>query len=179
MTIPLSVLYRSKLRPRQKYGLGVMFCLGIFMMAMSLIRGADQKTSSGTVDLVWLLFWLEMEACVAVIMISLSAFRTLFTADHSKISRETPDKESPRYVGKDPEGWQQGTPSKGKSSGGKSSEPGIDTLIGMRSIATDTDRDIMESHNSGFTMPLQGPGIARSEQDEKSVQNRPSQESFV
>ena len=179
MTIPLSVLYRSKLKPRQKYGLGVMFCLGIFMIAMSLIRGTDQKTSSGTIDLVWLLFWLEMEACIAVIMISLSAFRTLFTADHSKVSRETPERESPRHIANASDRWQQGTPSKGKSSSGKTSEPGIDTLIGMRSIATDTDRDIMESHDSGFTIPFQGPGIARSEQDEKSVQNRPSQESFV
>ena len=148
------------------------------MIAMSLIRGTDQHTSSGTIDLVWLLFWLEMEACVAVIMVSLTAFRTLFTADHTKISKETPDRGSPRYPGDGSDGWQH-TPSKGKSSGGRSGEPGIDTLIGMRSVATETEREVMESHNSEFTLPLQRQGIARLEQDEKSVQNKPSQESFV
>ena len=156
-----------------------MFCLSIFMIAMSLIRGTDQKTSAGTVDLVWLLFWLQMEACVAVIMVSLTAFRTLFTADHSKASKETPERASPGYVAKGSDGWQEGTPGKGNSSGGKSSEPGIDTLIGMRSITNNNDREVMDSYDSGFTMPLEGPGIARLEQDEKSVDNRPSQESFV
>ena len=148
------------------------------MIVMALIRGTDQKSSAGIVDLTWVLFWLEMEACVAVIMVSLTAFRTLFTADHSRMPKETPERVSPGYV-KGLDRRQYGTPRKGKSSGGKACEPGIDTLIGMRSIINKDDHEVIDSYDCGFPMPLEGPGMVRSERDEQSVNDRPSHESFV
>lgn len=39
-------------------------------------------------DLNWADFWLEIEACVGVLMVSITAFRTIFVSNTSKANRE-------------------------------------------------------------------------------------------
>ena len=38
-----------------------------------------------TVDFVWVIFWLHVEACTAVIMVSFSSFRSVFVAHESRL----------------------------------------------------------------------------------------------
>ncbi len=46
----------------------------------------------GTFDVVWLFLWQQIEACVAVTMLSLTAFRSAFVASASaRVQRESPN----------------------------------------------------------------------------------------
>lgn len=58
-------------------------CLGIFMILCSIIRISVSNIIDGQVDTTWVLLWTEIEACVAVIVVSITAFRTLFTSNRS------------------------------------------------------------------------------------------------
>lgn len=55
------------------------------MIAIGIIRGATAKIY-GSGDNPWSLFWVEVEACVSVMMVSMTAFRTLFVSGCSKKS---------------------------------------------------------------------------------------------
>lgn len=50
-----------------------------------------------TVDFVWVLFWLQIEACTAVIMVSFSTFRSVFVAHQSRL-REDQDRHRRWYM---------------------------------------------------------------------------------
>lgn len=67
------------MRIQQKTGLGIFLCLSIAMVVTSIIR-VSGYIYRGTIDNTWLFFWALMESDVAVIMISLTAFRSIFLA---------------------------------------------------------------------------------------------------
>lgn len=56
-------------------------------MAITAFIRVSGIRSRGTFDEVWLYLWQEIEACVAVAMISLTAFRSVFVASESSRSR--------------------------------------------------------------------------------------------
>ena len=62
----------------QKIGVCIFLCLSIVMIAIAIIRitGSDSPI---LVDNTWISFWLYLEACTAIIMGSMTAFRSLFT----------------------------------------------------------------------------------------------------
>lgn len=70
------------MHPMQKIDVLVFLCLSIVMIVITIIRISDFKPSSPTgpilVDFTWLCFWLYLEACTAIIMGSMTAFRSLF-----------------------------------------------------------------------------------------------------
>ena len=68
----------------QKIGIGIFLCLSICMIAIAGVRLSDILIRGNMVS-VWQYFWLEIQACVAVCMNSLVAFRYFFV-DHSKIA---------------------------------------------------------------------------------------------
>ena len=68
---------------RQKCIVGAFLSLNIFMAITALIR-ASGLGFRGTFDEVWLFFWHQIEACVAVCMISLTAFRSSFISSESQ-----------------------------------------------------------------------------------------------
>lgn len=61
---------------------------------ISAIRPGDSST-----DLVWEIFWQHMEACIAVIIVSFSAFRSVFVAHDNRV-REARDRNRLWYVDK-------------------------------------------------------------------------------
>lgn len=71
------------MQARQKFGLGVFLCLSIVMMAVAIVR-ISGFVYHGGIDNVWVYIWQHIEACVAVIMISLTAFRSIFLAKTSR-----------------------------------------------------------------------------------------------
>ncbi|VUC29378.1 unnamed protein product, partial [Clonostachys rosea] len=76
VTIPIFILRRVKLRLRQKIALGAFLCLSLMMAIMAIIRVSGITGVAG-VDIPWTFFWQFTEASVAVLMGSLTAFRTL------------------------------------------------------------------------------------------------------
>ncbi len=70
------------MKPRQQLGLGIFLCLSVMMTVIAIIRISGYRFNgiglSGSIDPTWAFFWLYLEACVAVIMASATAFRSLF-----------------------------------------------------------------------------------------------------
>ncbi|CAI6338090.1 unnamed protein product [Periconia digitata] len=77
VSLPIIVLWGSHLSRSTKFGLAVFLCLSIFMAICALIRiiGFHYK---GIEDDVWPFFWQQTEGSIAVMMASITAFRTLF-----------------------------------------------------------------------------------------------------
>lgn len=65
MALPMGLLWKAKLNPRQKLGLGAVFCLGFFIIAMAVVRAVEilGKTYS---DPVALAVWSSAEASVCM-----------------------------------------------------------------------------------------------------------------
>lgn len=60
------------------------------MMITALIRLCGIRASTGAVDVSWDSFWHLAEGCIAVTMVSSTAFRTLFVA-HRSSTQQNPD----------------------------------------------------------------------------------------
>ena len=71
------------MHPIQKIDVFAFLCLSIVMIVITIIRISNFKPPSPTgpilFDFTWLCFWLYLEACIAIIMGSMTAFRSLFT----------------------------------------------------------------------------------------------------
>ena len=76
----------------RKVGLGAFLCLSVAMVLIALVR-IGGYCIQGKIDITWQLFWQYIEACIAVIMGSATAFRTFFVSENS---RKTPEKK-PSY----------------------------------------------------------------------------------
>ncbi len=89
--IPIRLLWSVRIKPSQKFVLALFLCLNLFMAitASVLVSGLDFR---GKIDDVWLFVWQQIEACVAVVMISLTAFRSVFVGTESFRARREPDK---------------------------------------------------------------------------------------
>ncbi|KAL8791318.1 MAG: hypothetical protein Q9195_005937 [Heterodermia aff. obscurata] len=100
VAIPLSLLWRVKIRLQQKIILSTFLCLSVCMFAICLVRMmgfsihgntsaividlarmrgmAIDRNTGATVDPQWTVFWQLVEASVAVTVVSLTAFRSLY-----------------------------------------------------------------------------------------------------
>lgn len=78
-SIAIIVLHRAKIRTKQKISLGVFLCLNLVMVCLAIIRASKINGAVG-VDIPWEFFWQFMEAAVAVLMGSLTVFRTLLSS---------------------------------------------------------------------------------------------------
>ena len=77
--IPVSLLWRVQMKPRQKFGLAAFLCLSICMIVVAIIRVSGLHYH-GKFDNTWIFLWQQVESCVAVTMLSLTAFRSFFVA---------------------------------------------------------------------------------------------------
>ncbi|KAI1413326.1 hypothetical protein F5Y13DRAFT_189235 [Hypoxylon sp. FL1857] len=77
VSIPIIVLRGSLLSRSTKFGLAVFLCLSIFMAICAIVRIAGFHYKAVEDD-VWEFFWQHTEGAVAVMMASITAFRTLF-----------------------------------------------------------------------------------------------------
>lgn len=66
-----------------RLALGLSLCLSIVMIIICIVKMAGIRSPTNTMDLTWGVFWQFMEACIAVIMVSSTAFRSLFVAHGS------------------------------------------------------------------------------------------------
>lgn len=92
LIIPFRLLWRIRINLRQKLILGTTLCLSIFMIIIAIVRISKIRIKSPYeglgMDIVWVIFWQQVEACTAVIMVSLSAFRSFFVAHESRLRED-------------------------------------------------------------------------------------------
>lgn len=83
LVLPLCILWRVRIKPLQKLGLSVFLSLNVWMIIIACIRVAGLHLH-GYVDVTWLFLWQQMEASIAVVTISLTAFRSIFTSQGTR-----------------------------------------------------------------------------------------------
>ncbi len=94
--IPIRLLWKVQMKPKQKFGLGFFLCLSVFMMMVAIVRISALRTKAplapgmtiDAIDPTWKLFWQQTEASIAVLMVSFTAFRSFFVTDTSRYPRE-------------------------------------------------------------------------------------------
>ncbi|MCJ1465352.1 hypothetical protein MMC07_003970 [Pseudocyphellaria aurata] len=74
--IPVLVLWKVKIQRSQKIFLGMFLCLSLCMIVIAIVRVSGVRVHQN-IDTQWSIFWGEVEANVAVIMVSITAFRSL------------------------------------------------------------------------------------------------------
>lgn len=89
--IPVLLLWKAKIKLRQKTLLGFFLCLSICMIMVALVRISGLRTHQVFLDVQWIIFWNEVEATVATIMVSVTAFRQLLGIKELK-AREKRDR---------------------------------------------------------------------------------------
>lgn len=62
---------------KQKLAVAVFLSLSVVMVMASITRYAGYKLRVDSIDATWLICWVYLEACIAIIMASTAAFRTL------------------------------------------------------------------------------------------------------
>ena len=65
-------------------------CLSVFMIVICIIRLSLTHRSNGQADIPWSFFWFQIEACVGVLIVSISAFRTLYVSHKASLHDKTP-----------------------------------------------------------------------------------------
>ena len=90
ISIPMILLWNVKINIRRKLVLWGILCLSIFTAITAIIRIAGGNISHGQVDSAWAIFWLQAEAAVAIIVVSITAFRALFVA-HRASKEQSPN----------------------------------------------------------------------------------------
>jgi len=87
LSIPACLLWTVRIDFRRKAALASMLGLSVFMIIIAIIRVAAANLPGDVSDTSWLFFWQTMEAAVAVIMVVLTGFRSLFQQAASSSSK--------------------------------------------------------------------------------------------
>ena len=75
--ILVCLLWRVRIKSSQKLGLAVFLCLSICMIIVAIVRVSGVHYR-GKFDNIGIFLWQQVEACIAVTMLSLTAFRSIF-----------------------------------------------------------------------------------------------------
>ncbi|KAL8687753.1 MAG: hypothetical protein Q9218_006168 [Villophora microphyllina] len=144
LAIPPYLIYKVSISRRQKIGIAFFLCLSIIMVLIAIIRISQVHTATYNI---WATFWQQLEGCVAILMVSLTAFRTLFVSS-PQASREKAQKPSDSYRRRL---WykQKGSSEEGKGSGSVERAKVVNvtlpsaTLTGMRTFIRGSPRASM------------------------------------
>lgn len=81
LSFPVIILWRVRVNTRQKAGIGLWLCLSVVMVVIAIVRMSGIMLATGDVDIVWVAFWQQQESSIAVMMVSMSSFRSFFVDD--------------------------------------------------------------------------------------------------
>ena len=104
LSLPISILWKVRVSIRQKIGLACSLCLSCIMVIVTIVRIAGMRHgNSGNVDIVWLSFWQQQECSIAILMMSVSAFRPLFVPNTTRPhilrhQRSSPSERKKRFL---------------------------------------------------------------------------------
>lgn len=80
--IPTYLIWKIRVKPVQKLIMGALLCLSICMVVAASIRVAgfhlDGDAIHMELNMKWSHFWLYVEACIAVLTVSVTTCRTIF-----------------------------------------------------------------------------------------------------
>ena len=151
ISIPVVLLWNVQISLRRKFALWGILCLSIFTMITAVVRVAGGNINNGQVDTAWAIFWLQTEAAVAVIVVSMTAFRVLFVA-HKASKHQSPNQQdglSSRSL------WSKRIRSRDDSATGPLPwATGVRTYIGKSSHNGSVSQEPIN-----MELPLRGPGI--------------------
>ena len=136
------------------------------MAIIALIRESRIR-SAGGIDMVWSFFWRTMEGCVAVLMASITAFRTVFASHGTRDSGEKRWTPASTWLQRAKE--RQGRNKSSEDEDQLSSIPRA-LMTGLRTFIRKHDRTA-----GGTTTALTSPGTCTSELDDEaqlSVESR-------
>ncbi|KAL8949083.1 MAG: hypothetical protein Q9222_004773, partial [Ikaeria aurantiellina] len=159
ITIPVALLWRVQIDIRRKIALGTMLCLSIFTIVTAIVRISGGKSANGQIDSSWVIFWLQMETAVAVMVASISAYRALFVVERSR------PQESPRYISKlRAKLWERSKDSHETRVGGNGGLPSIPapTLSGMQTYINHAPYSDERSTRTGESSPSRQTRSAQS-----------------
>ncbi|KAL9117085.1 MAG: hypothetical protein Q9187_006382 [Circinaria calcarea] len=162
----------------------------LLLIVISIIKVAAVNTIGKQVDTTWGIFWLQAEASIAVMVVSLAVFRSLFVPDTSRVSDEP--KGSPittRTRNSFNKLWRTRKPQDSLTQDslpqdGLPSVP-LATFSGARtSIRGNQSGRNNSSGSENGMVPMEGPGIRvthhiSTSQVQAIEKDRPSYESFV
>jgi len=167
LSFPLALLWKVRINLRQKIGLSLSLCLSLVMIIVSIVRISGVYLADGNVDIVWLAFWMQQECSIAVIMVSVSAFRSFFVAK----AANTPDRGSPKHTPSDKWHLRRRPASEEYNLETRNELPQIPsaTLTGMRSVIWDMrmSRIWPLSRDAEDTMRLSGSTRAGESQSDE------------
>ena len=99
VVIPIYLVWSVRIKLHQKFIIGMFLSLNLFMTFTAIVRRSGFKYR-GTFDTVWLFTWHHIEACVAVIMISITAFRSIYaSSQRTSRARKRFANDKPWYSG--------------------------------------------------------------------------------
>lgn len=85
VSIPVIILRRAKIKKRQKLALSFFLCLSIVMIIITIVRISKISNSTKT-EMVWHICLQALEGCVALLMASIMAFRSIFVSQEMRNS---------------------------------------------------------------------------------------------
>ena len=94
ISVPVILLWNVQISIRRKLALGGILCLSICTIIISIIRLAGGGAINGQLEQSWVLFWYDIEAAIAIIIVSVTAFRALFVAHQAMKYRSPAEKGS-------------------------------------------------------------------------------------
>jgi len=137
ISIPISLLWGIQMIFRRKVAIIVVLSLSGVMIIIASIRVALAQLPGDITDTTWLCFWTNIEASVSIIMVSITAFRSLFGQEQK--SRTTGSSGGRRNL----------PASNGSSKGTNDRKAGgmqpINSSVGLRDL--DDDLDIYMKHD--------------------------------
>jgi len=84
------MLWNMQVKLRQKLAIGTTLCLSIAMIITCIVQISSIRTSTDAIDISWEIFWQLAEACIAVLMVSLTALRSFFVGHVSRVRPASP-----------------------------------------------------------------------------------------
>lgn len=78
ISLPIILVSKVSIILKRKIFLAMALCLSIFMIVICIIRVTTCKLPNGIIDSTWLALWQCIETNTAILMVSLTAFRSLF-----------------------------------------------------------------------------------------------------
>lgn len=77
VAIPILILKKSHMKASDKFGVGVFLCLSVVTAVIAIIRVSvyHVRRRFGFLDVTWVFLWLYLQACIAIIIARLTAFR--------------------------------------------------------------------------------------------------------
>lgn len=78
ISLPVMLLSRVSISFKCKIILSMALCLSVFMIVICIVRATTCKLPNGIIDSTWLGLWLCIETNIAIIMVSLTTFRSLY-----------------------------------------------------------------------------------------------------